>query len=359
MICYITRATVELDARIKKYVQACKATQTPYFVIGWDRLLDAKSQDENEYQLKVYSPFTKSKAVHHILWFFYIWVCLIRNFRRYKVIHATNMENALFVLPFKLLGKRIIFDVYDSQIIRIEQKIIPIMDALILPHEKRIEQIGLPREKVKKLFIVENAPAINYQLKELLPRKDKKIHLSYVGTFQKECRGLENLLELVIRDDRFLLDIAGSGAELNDIVEKYAKECDRINYHGKVPYTEALEIMHNSDFIIALYYTCEPSHIYASPNKYHESLFLGRPIVTSKNTLVGERVKNSNTGYVVEDTYEALKSVFEEYGSPQFISNYSIKSKKCLEIWNKEYNNYRKDWLEGAYVNMISELATK
>ena len=59
MICYINRSTVDYDVRLNRYVQACKETGTPYFVIGWDRMLNAKYVDENEYQLKVYCPYAQ------------------------------------------------------------------------------------------------------------------------------------------------------------------------------------------------------------------------------------------------------------------------------------------------------------
>lgn len=358
MICFINRSTVDYDIRLNKYVQACKATNTPYFVLGWDRLLNAKFVDEHEKQLKIYSPYGHGKNVWQLFrWFCFVWYNLIVNFNKYRVIHACNMENTLIVMPFKLLGKKIIFDVYDSQKVNIEQKLIPKVDTLILPHAKRMEQIGMPAEKVKNLFIVENAPALDYELKPLRPRTDDKIHLSYVGVFQRKIRGLENLLQLVKQDDHFVLDIAGTGDGLDDVCKEYAKECDRIIYHGKVLYDEALEIMHNSDFIIALYYLCIPVHKYASPNKFHESLFLGRPIITSKNTLVGSRAEESNTGYLVEDTIESLAAAFEGYGTESFMKDYNEKCENCKRLWESDYKDYKKRWMEGEYINLVKRLA--
>lgn len=357
MICFINRSTVDFDIRLNKYVMACKQTRTPYFVIGWDRLLNASFKDENEYHFKVYSPYTKGKKLIPLLrWLFFVWYYLIRNFNKYKVIHACNMENILFVLPFKLLGKKIIFDVYDTQKPVIERKIIPMIDVLILPHEKRIEPIGISKNKVKRLFVVENVPALDYQLKELKPRSDNKIHLSYVGTFQTKYRGLEETLEMVKNDDRFIFDIAGTGEEMEPLVKQYAKECDRIIYHGKVLYSDALELMHNSDFMVALYYTNAPVHKYASPNKFHESLFLRRPIITSLNTLVGERVLEANSGYVVADTVEALLSVFDNYGSEEYMKEYNTKVENCKRLWDDIYKNYRTDYMEGEYIDLVRSM---
>jgi len=360
MICFINRSTVDYDIRMNKYVQACKATNTPYFVLGWDRMLNAKFVDEHEKQLKIYSPYGQGRNFWHLLrWMFFVWFNLISNIGKYKVIHACNMENAMFVLPFKLFGKKIVFDIYDSQIAKVEKIIIPKVDTLILPHQKRLEQIGISKDKVENLFIVENAPTLNYELRPLKPRKDDKIHLSYVGTFQKKIRGIEHLLQLVKQDNRFVLDIAGTGDELDSVVKEYAAECNRIIFHGKVLYDEALELMHNSDFIVALYYLSIPVHKYASPNKFHESLFLGRPIITSKDTLVGARVEAANTGYVVDDTLEGLASVFDGYGTESYLIKYREKCKNCGQLWENNYKNYRTQWMEGEYIKLIRRLAGK
>ena len=89
MICFINRSTVDYDVRLHKYVQACKDTKTPYFVIGWDRLLNSKFIDEHEYQMKEYLPYAQGKKIlPSIKWFCFIWYYLIKNFRKYKVIHA-------------------------------------------------------------------------------------------------------------------------------------------------------------------------------------------------------------------------------------------------------------------------------
>lgn len=357
MICYINRSTVDYDVRLNKYVQACKATNTPYFVIGWDRLLNAKYIDEHEYQMKAYCPYAQGKKFIPLLrWFFFVWYYLIKNFGKYKVIHACNMENALFVLPFKLLGKKIVLDIYDSQIIRIERRLAPKVDCLILPAEKRLEQIGLAKESLKKFLEIENVPTFNWQIEPIDGLKRDKIYLSYVGVFQKKIRGIENLVNMVLADERFILDIAGVGDDLDEMIKSAATRCDRVRYHGKVQYNEALNIMNNSDFIVALYYPYSSNHVYASPNKSYEALFLSTPIITSKGTLVGETVVHTNTGYVVDDTLEGLCNLFVDVETTEFRQEYQIKCLNCAARWNEVYSDYKGKMLEGAYLYMVCNL---
>ena len=357
MICYINRSTVDYDVRLNKYVQACKETGTPYFVIGWDRMLNAKYTDENEYQLKLYCPYAQGKKLIPALrWFFFMWYYLIKNFRKYKVIHACNMENALFSLPLKLLGKKIVFDIYDSQVIKLERKIAPKVDCLILPAEKRLEQIGIDKCALRQFMEIENVPTFNISLKTVEGLKREKIYLSYVGVFQKEIRGIENLVCMVLQDERFVLDIAGVGDDLDCMIQNAAAECNRVHYHGKVQYSEALEIMNNSDFIVALYYPYSSNHIYASPNKSYEALFLSTPIITSQGTLVGDKVVQTNTGYVVDDTLEGLHNLFSAVETEEFKRDYYTKCLNCSKQWKKVYADYKNKILEGKYINMIKSI---
>lgn len=357
MICFINRSTVDYDVRLKKYVQACKDTGMPYFVIGWDRMLNAKYVDEHEYQMKLYCPYSQGKKLMPSLrWLFFVWYYLIKNFRKYEIIHACNMENALFAFPFKLLGKKIVMDIYDSQIIKVERRLATKVDCLILPAEKRLQQIGVDKGQLKRFIEIENVPTFNVKLVPITGLQRDKIYLSYVGVFQKQIRGIENVIKLVLDDERFVLDIAGIGDDLENMIKDAASKCSRIRYYGKVQYSRALEIMNNSDFIVALYYPYSSNHVYASPNKSYEALFLSTPIITSKGTLVGDKVKQTGTGYVVDDTIESLYSLFSKVETDDFKEDYRNKCLNCKTQWNKIYANYKTTVLEEKYLEMAKNM---
>lgn len=357
MICYINRSTIDYDVRLRKYVQACKETGTSYFVIGWNRMLNAKFVDKHEYLMNLYCPYAHGKKlIPSICWLFFMWYYLIKNFHKYKVIHACNMENALFSIPFKLLGKKIIFDIYDSQILNVERKLATRVDCLILPAEKRLEQIGISKGRLKRFLEIENVPTFDVCLTPVVGLQRDKIYLSYVGVFQKKIRGLENLVKMVLGDERFVLDIAGVGDDLDEMIKNAAEKCDRVHYYGKVQYSEALRIMNNSDFIVALYYPYSSNHVYASPNKSYESLFLSTPIITSEGTLVGDKVKQANTGYVVYDTYDGLHKLFENVNTEEFKHDYQAKCVNCAIQWDVVYADYKKKILEKCYLDVVNDI---
>lgn len=359
MICYINRSTVDYDIRLQKYVQACQETNTPYCVIGWDRIHNCSRVYPNEYQYRAFSPYGNGlKSLLPLIgWVFFVLFHLIKLRKQYSVIHACNIENYLVAYPAKWFGKKMVLDVYDSTESEIETKQAKRSDALILPSNHRLEQIKVQRKELNNYLEVENVPVFHKGIqKKLSPEFPNRIHLSYVGVMQRNIRGIENVLSLVKEDERFVLDIAGTGDGLDKEIEELAKNNNRINYHGKVDYQTALEIMSSSDFIVALYYLCETSHKYASPNKYYESLYLAKPVITTKGTLVGKTVEDYNTGYTIYDTKEALKELFSQVSTEAFKEDYKTKSQNCEERWLQVYSQYFDTVTKGEYIKMMKTL---
>lgn len=359
MICFIKRCALESDPRMQKYVTACKESKIDYFLLTWDRLCDVKSNDPNEICYRKYAPFGNGlkNLVGLLGWILFVELHLLLKITKYKIIHASNFDSYMLAYPFKIFGKKVIFDVYDSSSFKSEKKKAAKADLLILPHERRLDKMGLTPNEVKNLLIIENAPVFKNSVEgKKSDNLSEKIHLSYVGTFESNIRGLENVLDIVLRDERFIFEIAGSGG-LEPMVNKYVSKCERIKYHGKVAYSEALKIMRGSDFIVALYYLMAPAHKWACPNKICESLFLGVPVITSKGTLVGADVESGNTGYTVEDNKDSFLAIFDDFGSADFTIDYLNKVANCRKQWEDRYKNYYVDNLLGKYISQLKYLA--
>lgn len=355
MICFVRRSTIDYDVRLKKYVDSCILSDVDFIAITWDRQLNCAHRYVNEYQYCRKAPYGGGfkNSVSIVGWLFFLYYHLFRFWKKYHVIHACNIEIMLFVLPLKLFGKKIVFDVYDSVNTKIERFVSRFADVLILPHERRLEQIGVKKEDLKHFLVVENVPQIDV----VLPQKDQVAFpeyykLAYVGVLERNIRGLENLLAMVEDDRRLILNIAGIGGGLENLVQEYADRCDRIHYHGKVSYQKALEIMNASDFIVALYYSSHVLHKYASPNKFYESLFLSKPIITSKNTLVGMQVEEADTGYTIDDDIDSFKNLFHTITR----EDYFKKKANCGNLWKSKYENYIHNVLGGEYISLMKNI---
>ena len=362
MICYINRTTVDYDIRLRKYVTACTETQTPYCVISWDRMHNCEKVYPNETQYHRTAPYgAKLKNFTALVgWVFFVWKMLVKKRNEYSVIHACNVENAAIAYPARLFGKKLVLDVYDSLNTGLEAKMSKKIEGLILPNDRRLNQIGIKKEDTNNYLEVENVPAFQTVVhSEHDPDFKKRIRLAYVGVMQREIRGIENLLQLVKEEERFELDIAGVGDGMEKDIEDAVAICSRIHYHHKVAYEKALQLMADADFIVAMYYLKAKVHEYASPNKYYESLYLGKPIVTTKGTLVGSNVETNDTGYAIGEGLDDLKDLFCDAGSSDFLTSYKNKSLNCIHLWNEKYKDYAEKVTGGGYIRMMKKIAEK
>jgi glycosyltransferase involved in cell wall biosynthesis len=345
---------------LRKYISACQESTTPYIAITWDRLLENKPISPMEVQYMHKAPYGKEcrrkNFVLYIGWVFFALYNLIKVHKQYKVIHACNIETIWVAYILKLLfRKKIVFDIYDtSGKYALERFFAKRSDLFILPHELRAKQIGFENLPAN-LFVVENVPYFqDYEPQCVSSNTDGRLHISYVGVFQRRIRGIENLLKLVENNTNVFCDIAGSGDGLEDDIIELSKRCDRIKYHGTVRYNEALDIMDRSDIMFACYYLNARTHKYASPNKYYESLFLAKPLITTKNTLVGERVKQGNTGFVIGDTYEELEALVANFGTEGFEQMLKEKAARAVDIWKNTYSLYFEKHMKSDYIQKCS-----
>ncbi|MEA4822326.1 MAG: hypothetical protein VB122_08910, partial [Erysipelotrichales bacterium] len=235
-------------------------------------------------------------------WFILKKLITIRN--DYNVIHACDFDTILPSIFMRIFFKKhIIYDIFDwyidsrgiknfilKNIILFQEFInIKLSDAVIVCEQERVKQI---KYTPKQLWILPNIPNFDYILP--ISKCNENLTISYVGILGEQ-RGLEKLINYAKEHKSLNLEIAGFGPL--DFLLGDLKKYPNIVYYGSVKYQDALKIMNTSDIIYAIYEKTNPNHILAAPNKYYEGLFLGKPIITTKGTIVGDKTEKYNTGY--------------------------------------------------------------
>ncbi len=368
MICFLRCSLIAEDIRLEKYVRACKESNLSYIALTWDRL-NVNNIAEHEISYKRYAPYLRKwkNVPAKFLWQFYQIRKLIKYRKQYKVIHACDFDTILPAFVLKIFfRKKVIYDIYDSVmndrkdflgmgIRALDHACIKNADLFILPDKKRKKQIGLSDQDFKDFLEIENVPIYkNLNISKVVTPNFEKISLSYVGVFDYN-RGLEDLLEVVEANDFLYLDIAGAGA-LQKLVENKAKSCSRITFYGRVPYDEGLNIMANSDYIIGMYYKAHSNHIYAAPNKYFESLFLAKPLITTSGTIVGDKTEKYGTGYAIDEGYNSIQNLFWKLINDKDLTFYLDIVSKASGLWKASYQAYFESQLKGKYIDKIKEL---
>ncbi|STO97301.1 non-hydrolyzing UDP-N-acetylglucosamine 2-epimerase [Helicobacter canis] len=293
----------------------------------------------------------------------YLWA----NRKTIDAIHACDLDTALPALCIaKLCKKPLIYDIFDYyvdtfNVPRILKPLIKSIETFVINHsdeciicaQSRLEQIA--PSKPRSLSIIHNAPEKPAYIKPfaLLDSKAKRVKIAYVGVLCHN-RYLLELLELIAADPRLELHIAGFGI-LQDVVESYAARADNISFYGKICYEDTLALESACDIITALYDPSVPNHLYAAPNKFYESLLLGKPVVMVKGTGMSEIVEAMGIGAVIDFSLHNLKQAFISLAasnSPQLQAKrqalykeqfaWGIMEQRLWEIYARFFPNLRK-----------------
>lgn len=360
---YLVRSSLfDRDVRGGKYHNSLMLEGVDVNVVCWNRLQEISAYKGHFFNRQ--APFGKrwKNIWNVILWQFFLLKTLWSNRKNYKVIHVADLDSALPCLCMKLIGKKVFYDVYDlfcdsyfsdvtSPVYKffkfLEAWIIKKSDLTIIADHARKNQIQMFESKV---MVVENVPAL--KMPELQNRSEIQypLTISYTGTLQEDCRGIEHLLEVVSKyPEKLNLILAGDG-QLKAICEDYSSKFSNIIYVGRKSHDECLKIMANSDYTFAAYYPKLRNNIFAAPNKYYEALMVGTPVITNKKTYFGDKIEHSELGFVFEPDIDSLKTCLL---SDDLLLRHKELSDKCLKRWNKDYANYVTEIIHGKYVEKV------
>ena len=79
-----------------------------------------------------------------------------------------------------------------------------------------------------------------------------------------------------------------------------------IYYYGRISYDEALSLEQQCDIMLAIYDPTIENHRFAAPNKFYESLMLGKPVVMVRGTGMSQVVENNDIGVLIDYSKEGF-----------------------------------------------------
>ena len=365
MILIIRCNAISNDPRVKKYLSYFDSNNIDYRVLGWDR-----NGEDLEYKNSTF--FRKNSgynvgglnaAWNRVLW---MWFCFTQ-IRKIKpsFIHGCDLDSAFPAVMYKVLCNRktnVLFDVFDwfSATLYNQPKIITTAfkwmesfttkysNHIIICEKERLEQI--PYDISSKVDVLPNIPMIEDETSfkyrdESLSFPNDNITISYVGGLYNE-RFIDELLDIAEKGNINLL-IAGYGdARIENRCKKLSK-LENVKYFGGVPYEQGLHISYNSDIVYAMYCTTNPNHIYAAPNKYYEAMLLGKPIITTKGTNVGDKVIQNDIGFIIDENKGHLIGLLKILEDKRTLCY--EKGEKAISLWNSKYKNYTSNFLKSKY----------
>jgi len=200
----------------------------------------------------------------------------------FDVIQLCNPPDLLFLVawPYRLLGKRVIFDHHDlcpelyltktnGKGMRFVHRVLLLLERLtfktcdiVISTNESYKRIAVSRGEVpeSRVFIVRNGPDLN-RIRVVEPnsalKKGKRYLIFYVGVMENQdgvdylLRSIHYLLHVCKRDD-FQVLLMGGGTEL-DRLKDYARELrikDVVTFTGRVPDHALVEALSTADICV-------------------------------------------------------------------------------------------------------------
>jgi len=357
-VIFIRSNPVDPDSRVEKEASSLIKAGHEVEIVAWDRStkyrikeswITLESGKVKIYRFGIPASFGGGirKNLHPLLLFqikLYKWLC--KNKNQYEVIHACDFDTAFISsIVARQLRKKFVYDIFDyyvdafgvppnlkKYIERLDHKVINSAEAVIICTEKRKEQIKGTNPKY--LAVIHNTPSNIINAADKINLDKTKIKIVYVGILGSG-RFIKEIAEIVKENPKYEFHIGGFGA-YEEYFECMSNKHTNIKYYGKLPYKKTLELESNCDIITAIYDPIIANHKYAAPNKFYESLMLGKPVIMAKNTGMDEVVSINDVGEVIEYDIKSLEDAIEKLVSRKNEwPNISLKMKK---LYNREYS---------------------
>lgn len=308
-------------------------------ILAWDRSANKLVEEDiihlTHGQAKIYRAFYKGqfsggfkknlKSLICFQKFLYTW--LKENRDNYDIIHAYDFDTALVAsLIAKRYKKKLVYAILDYYVAshnlsgstigniikKLEDKTIGKADVTLICTDKRKEQIK--DAKPQYLEIIHNTPIdANFldNANRVCKSSSNRMKIVYVGIFG-EGRLLKELSNVIRKRKDCELHIGGFGAGMEVYFEELARANDNIFYYGRLKYQDTLQLERECDVMTAIYDPIVPNHQYAAPNKFYESLMLGKPIIMVKNTGFDDIIREERIGELIHYDEESLDFAISE-----------------------------------------------
>ena len=358
-VIFLRSNPVDPDSRVEKEVECLLKAGYDVKILAWERkdkykmkksFLHLRNGQAEIYRFGIPAEFGagKKNLKAFILFQFRLFTWLLKNKKEYDIIHACDFDTAFTAYNVtKLVRKKLIFDIFDylytdtsgrnqyfkKFIVHLQHKIINAADGTIICTEERKNQIRGSRPK--RLEIIHNSPpSTAHGCLNKLQLDEKKVKIAYVGILQ-DHRFLIELAEVVREIPECELHIGGFGKYENHFIEMSNKNRN-ILYYGKLPYQKTIELESSCDIMTAIYDPSVEEHYYAAPNKFYESLMLGKPIIMVENTGMCNMVVQYNIGEVIKYNKQSLKEGIINLIKRK--NEWPVISKQMKDLYNQYYS---------------------
>lgn len=354
------------DSRVNKYVNYYRRAGLSYTIVGWDRANEGVEREHYDfYRYAAGVAVGGFQAIkNHCHWMSFIYRYL-KSHREITTVHACDLNSAFPAACFKKLVNpdlTLIFDACDwysahfagNKWLRflfekMEKFAYKWSDELIICEPERKAQVTFPL--LKEPLVMPNIPEIDES--ELSGNDERYAFsngwpvLAYFGGLVDD-RFLAELIECA-KTEPFNLLIGGYGSAHILGKLKEVEALPNVRFFGRMSMKDGLEMSKCADAIYAMYCKTNSNHIYAAPNKYYEAMLLGKPLITTKGTILEDKVVRNDTGYAIEESVDELKALIRSLDREDM----QKKGDHAYRLWEDRYKDYIHSFFDHEYSRVI------
>lgn len=310
------------DVRIGKMCRSLSRIGHDVHFVGWDRRPETHKEVDlggaRAHLLTATTRFGRASRAGMARFFGHI----VRTLSQLRpdVVQCVNEDNGLLVLPFRgVLYDRLVCDVFDALADRHSSRsratrlllrgastaVRSGADRLIATDQARFERFGRYR---RKTVVIENVPE---DPGEDLSRRwpTGPIRICVAGSLNVR-RGIRQILQVADRVDD--LRIESAGWLYDEFANGEFANHPAVTFHGIVTARRSLEIAAECDAILVFYVPGTVNNLYASPNKVHDALSVGRPVIISREVRIADGIEEAGLGWACGwDDVDRLTAIVE------------------------------------------------
>ncbi len=274
---------------------------------------------------------------------------LMKHHDEYDAVHAFDFDTGYAaMICCKLYRKKFVYHILDyyvdghtlpskclNKVIEFfEVRVINAADATILCTEKRVEQIN--KAVPKQVFVIHNTPdsVLQPNTSFTLQSENDKMKIAYVGILAG-TRLLKETVEAVSQMTDVEMHIGGFG-EYEAWMQEAACKYDNIFFYGKLQYSDTLALEKQCDVMIATYDPSFRNHKYAAPNKFYESLMLGKPIIMAHDTGYDDVIHENDNGLLAEYSPKGINEAIQTLKARR--GDWPEMGKRARALYEKSYS---------------------
>jgi len=364
------------DPRVAMELDLLKKVSS-FTVIAWDRECKYKKREaifNRETRVEIIRVRVRAKTrafLNFVLKLPLYWIKAISIAARhhYKVVHCHDLDTLPLGLFLKLIKRKKVTVVYDaheiySEMVRtvvpkliykilrlIEILLISETDYVIIPCIERATFYPVGKQKI---MVLPNYTLNRINIDELIKRsyrKYEKFTVFYVGGLL-EAKGIIDVVRAIMRIPGVKLAIAGSGP-LEPFIKTVSKLSDKIEYLRYLPLEEVLINMARSHLTFIMYKPDNYNSILTASNKFFESIAMGTPVLTNKETTLGKTVERYKCGLSVEygNVGQIAGAILKLKGNKELLVELSENAKS---LWKRE--SLRVKRIQKAFIRKYKRL---